>query len=260
VDGPPPADGPAERSAAAAQVFVADPVAPVLDEDDARHLVKVLRLRPGEVVVAADGRGGWCRCRFRGGTDPAGLLEPDGEPAFEPAPVPALTVAFAPAKGDRPEWVVQKLCELGIDRIVPVAAARSVVRWEGERAVRAAERLGRVAREAAAQSRRVWLPEVAPLTPVTSLVEAAAAAGRPVRLAQRGGGPPQFGDTAVAVGPEGGWAPEEAVFGAAPLGLGPTVLRAETAAVAVAVVLVSLRAGTVGPAHDGRGAHMGAWG
>ena len=69
-------------------------------------------------------------------------------------------MAFAPVKGERPEWVVQKLTELGIDRIVPLRTERSVVRWTGERGQATVERLRRVAREAAAQCRRVWLPEV----------------------------------------------------------------------------------------------------
>lgn len=252
-------DAAAERAAAAAQVFVADPSAPLVGDEDARHLVRVLRLRPGEVVVAADGRGGWCRCRFRGGPDPAGLLEPDGPVSFEPAPLRSLAVAFAPAKGDRPEWVVQKLTELGIDRIVPLSTARAVVRWDGERAERALERLRRVAREAAAQSRRTWLPEVTGVTTVAALVAQAAADGRAVRLAQLGGGPPSAADTVVAVGPEGGWTPEEAALGGPAIGLGDSVLRAETAAVAAAVILVSLRAGTVvapgpGAAHRTGGA------
>ena len=77
-----------------------------------------------------------------------------------PAPSRALTVAFAPVKGERPEWVVQKLTELGIDRIVPLRSERSVVRWTGARGQASVEKLRRVAREAAAQCRRVWLPEV----------------------------------------------------------------------------------------------------
>lgn len=258
----PDGDGAADRAAAAAQVFVADPSAPVPDDDDARHLTRVLRLRPGEAVVAADGRGRWCRCRFRGGADQSRLLEPDGPMVLERAPAPALTVAFAPAKGDRPEWVVQKLTELGVDRIVPLAAARSVVRWEGDREARALERLSKVAREAAAQSRRVWLPEVAGVATLAALVGRTAADGGAVRLAQLGGEPPSADDRVVAVGPEGGWAPGELSLGCRALGLGPAVLRAETAAVAAGVLLVSLRAGTVvengaGPRARGRGTEVG---
>ena len=129
-----PSAGVVERAAAAAQVLVDDPADPAVGADDRHHLARVLRLRAGEPVVATDGRGHWSLCRYRGdevGRELGAILEPDGPVTFEPAPSPGLTVAFAPAKGDRPEWVVQKLTELGIDRIVPLAAARSVVRWDG---------------------------------------------------------------------------------------------------------------------------------
>ncbi len=109
---------------------------PVLDETDLHHLVDVLRLRPGESVVACDGRGTWTSCRFRGapgGADDVdrGARSSTRQPVTEPKASPPITLAFAPVKGDRPEWVVQKLTELGVDRIVPVRTARSVVRWEG---------------------------------------------------------------------------------------------------------------------------------
>ncbi len=150
--------GAAERRAAAAQVLVDDPTRPELAVADAHHIERVLRLRAGEAVVAFDGRGGWAPCRYAGGR----RLDPTGPAAREPCPSPALTVAFAPVKGERPEWVVQKLTELGVDRIVVVAAARSVVRWNGERERSAMDRLRRVAAEAAAQCRRVWIPQVCP--------------------------------------------------------------------------------------------------
>src|SRR5207248_10476150 len=91
---------------AAAHVFVADLDALELDADDAHHLSRSLRLRPGELVTAADGAGRWRRCTWTG----AGL-EADGTVAFDQRPAPALTVAFAIPKGDRPEWIVQKLTE-----------------------------------------------------------------------------------------------------------------------------------------------------
>ncbi len=78
-----------------------------------------------------------------------------------PGRKPAVTVAFALVKGERPEWVTQKLTELGVDTIVPFTAARSVVRWDDRKAAANRDRLERVAREAAMQSRRCWLPEVA---------------------------------------------------------------------------------------------------
>ncbi|MHB1584209.1 MAG: RsmE family RNA methyltransferase [Acidimicrobiales bacterium] len=234
-----------ERAAAAAQVFLADLDHPVLEPADERHLSRSLRLRDGEPVVASDGSGGWRGCRFRvarrGDGDAA--LEPDGPVRREPAPPFDLTVAFAPVKGDRPEWVVQKLTELGVDRLVPLLADRSVVRWSGERGRVAVERLRRVAREAAAQSRRVRLPEVAAPTALAMLAE------RPA-LADLGGAPPAPGVHAVAVGPEGGWSDRERGMGLPTLGLGPRVLRAETAAVAAGVLLSAFRDGLVrgGPA------------
>jgi len=237
--------------AASAMVFVDDPASPMLSEEDAHHLLDVLRLRPGELVVAADGEGTWAPCRLtatadgRGSrtADLASVLTVDGDAVDQPRPEPEITVAFAPTKGDRPEWVTQKLTELGVDRIVPIRTARSVVRWEAERGERAVERLRRVAREAAAQCRRVWLPVVTGVTPLGDL---ASLVGAPPTLAQPGGGRPSPAHTVVAVGPEGGWDPGElACFGHG-VGLGPTVLRAETAAVAVGTVLCGLRSGVVG--------------
>ncbi len=148
-------------------------------------------------------------------------------------------MAFAPAKGDRPEWVVQKLTELGVDRIVPLAAARSVVRWDGDRAVRAIDRLRRVAREAVGQCRRVWLPEVTDVRTVAGVV------GDGAVLAQLAGDPPPAAVTAVAVGPEGGWSPDELALADGTVGLGPYVLRAETAALVAGAILAGRRAGTV---------------
>jgi 16S rRNA (uracil1498-N3)-methyltransferase len=246
----PPSRPDATLQSAAAMVFVADPAAPLLTPDDAHHLLEVLRLRPGELVAAGDGSGSWSPCRIapvrRGGAsrrvDPADVVTVDGPVVREPRATPEITVAFAPAKGDRPEWVVQKLTELGVDRIVPVHAARSVVRWDGERGPRAVARLTRVAREAAAQARRTWLPEIAQVTTLDEL----ASSGLTLRLAQPGGAVPTLGPV-VAVGPEGGWDPDELALSAGGVGLGPTVLRAETAAVAVGTLLCGLRSGLIAP-------------
>jgi 16S rRNA (uracil1498-N3)-methyltransferase len=233
-------------------VFVADPAQPAPTVADAHHLLEVLRLRPGEPVVAGDGAGRWVRCRVAAGgagrpgaaVDPTSILVPDGPVVVSAPPRPALTVGFVPTKGDRPEWVVQKLTELGVDRIVPVRSSRSVVRWDGVRGERAVERLKRVARQAAAQSRRPWLPEVSPLTALDDL---AAQTGQPARLAQPGGCPPSLDPPVLIVGPEGGWDTAELDRHGPGVGLGPTVLRSETAAVAAAVILGALRSGLVRP-------------
>jgi 16S rRNA (uracil1498-N3)-methyltransferase len=238
---------PAGLRSSAAHVIVGSLDAPVLDPNDAHHLSRVLRLRDGEAVTATDGAGRWRVCRFvRGGRDRGALepggrdhaaLEPDGDIATLPRPSPELTVGFAVMKGDRPEWVVQKLTELGVDRIVPLRTERSVVRWDGERGVAAVERLRRVAREAAMQSRRCWLPSVAGVDVPASFPEAA--------LAEPGGVPITLAHATVLVGPEGGWAPPELAGAAATVSLGELVLRSETAAVAAGTLLGALRSRSV---------------
>lgn len=225
-------------------VFVEDPALPLMSQADTHHLTAVLRLRDGEIVVAGDGAGHWATCRTRIGPRLGATLERVGPVETTEAPAPAVTVAFAPVKGDRPEWVVQKLTELGVDRIVPILTARSVVRWEGERATKAVERLRRVAREGAAQSRRAWLPEVAA---VSSLGSLAALTGVRPTLAHPGGSSPALARPAVAIGPEGGWDQAELEAGYETLGLGSTILRAETAAVAAGTLLCALRQHLIAP-------------
>lgn len=216
-------------------MLVADPADPVLDAAQAHHLGRVLRLAPGEVVVASDGCGRWARCRYVGG----GSLEPEEPVETEPALLPQLTVAFTPVKGERPEPTVQRLTELGIDRIVLLMTARSVVRWDPGRAEAVLERARRVAAEAAAQARRVWLPEVSGVVGLEAL-------DRPgMALAEPGAAPLADGVTGLAVGPEGGWSPDELAQGWPTVGLAAHVLRAETAALAAGALLGARRAGTV---------------
>lgn len=221
----------------APHVVVPDVDRPELAPGDRHHLERVRRLREGDDLSVTDGRGAWRWCRF------GVALEADGEVVHDPAPAPPITVAFALVKGERPELVVQKLTELGVDRIVPFLAERSVVRWEPDKAERNRERLARVALEAAMQSRRTWLPEVAPVTSFDEVVALPGAAG-----ADRDGEPPTLDRPTLLVGPEGGWSPQERAALRSLVGLGPTVLRAETAAITGAAVLCALRSGVVGPA------------
>jgi 16S rRNA (uracil1498-N3)-methyltransferase len=226
-----------------AHVFVADLDAPELDEPDRHHLSRALRLRPGEEVTVSDGTGRWRSCRYvtrrLGGDRQSVALEPEGPVIYEEPPLPAVAVGFVVTKGSRPEWVVQKLTEVGVDRIVPLSSSRSVVRWDTPRADRNVERLRRVAREAAMQSRRNRLPEV---TDVLRFAEVAVAGAA---LAEPGGAAPSLERPFVLVGPEGGWDRAEMACGLPLVGLGPTLLRAETAAVSAGVLLCALRAGLV---------------
>lgn len=218
-------------------VFVADLDAPALTDADRHHLERVLRARPGDPLTVSDGQGRWRPCTY------GAEIQPAGDVVSVAAEQPAITVAFALTKGERPELAVQKLTELGVDRIVPFTAGRSVVRWDAARAARHVERLRRVAREAAMQCRRVRLPDVAG---AAGFDDVAALPG--AVLAERDGPPPDLARPTVLVGPEGGWDSAELARDLPTMGLAPTVLRAETAAIAAGAVLVALRHGRVRPA------------
>jgi 16S rRNA (uracil1498-N3)-methyltransferase len=232
VGSPPTSSGRDPDGTGGPHLIVDDLDNPIVTPADRHHLERVRRVRSGDPITFGDGSGRWRPARF--GAD----LEPTGDIVTVPAPSPRLTVGFALVKGERPEWVTQKLTELGIDVIVPFTAGRSVVRWEGPRADANHERLTRVAREAAMQCRRAWLPTVEPLTTFGALAETPG-----VALAQQGG-PPLGADTAaVLIGPEGGWTDEERTGVTATVGLGVHVLRAETAAIAAGTLLAARRSG-----------------
>lgn len=222
----------------AAHVFVDDLAEPALTDEDRHHVERVLRLRPGEPVSLSDGRGGY-RMAALGSS---GGLEPTSEITSHPRPRPPVTVGFALVKGDRPEWIVQKLTEAGVDLIVPFVAGRSVVKWDDDKAARHAERWRAIARGAAMQSRRTWLPEVAEVRSFADALASTAAA-----IADMDGDPPSLDAPAVLVGPEGGWTPEERAASERRVVLGRHVYRAETAAVAAGVLLCALRGGLIEP-------------
>jgi 16S rRNA (uracil1498-N3)-methyltransferase len=215
--------------------FVVDLASPTLDEADVHHLTRVLRLRAGDPLTIADGAGTWRIAHLA--PDAPTSLDALGPVTVRPDEDPSLTVGFALVKGDKPELIVQKLTELGIDRIVPFRAERSVVRWDPAKAAKAIDRLRAVARSAAMQCHRPRLPIVDDVADLMELVAQGAA------LADRGGQPLSLEAPFVLVGPEGGWASSEAAIAAPRIALGPHVLRAETAALTAGAVLASLRAG-----------------
>ncbi len=214
-----------------------------LDGPEGHHAADVQRLRPGEELLLGDGRGGLARARVTAAAK--GRLEVEVlSTSVVPAPHPRLVVAQGLAKGDRGELAVQAMTEVGVDAIVPWTAARSVVRWEGERGERSLERWRATAREAAKQARRAWHPTVAAPAGTNALAARAhlvlhEEAVRPLSSVEL----PAGDEIVLVVGPEGGIAPEElGVFekaGAVPVRLGDSVLRTSTAGVAALAVLAT---------------------
>jgi 16S rRNA (uracil1498-N3)-methyltransferase len=216
----------------------------VLDGPEGRHAATVRRLRVGEPLVLTDGRGGLASCRVAALGGPAGrdALRLDVLRCWhEPAPAPRVVLAQALLKGDRGELAVELATEAGVDAVLPWRAARCVARWEaGARGERALRKWQATAREAAKQSRRAWLPEVG--EPVDTGALAARVAGADGALvlheSARAGLAsvelPAEGELLIVVGPEGGIDDAEldalAAAGAVAVRLGPTVLRASTAA------------------------------
>lgn len=226
--------------------------------NDARHLTRVLRLGSGdrfvavgpggeeylaEIYLVADGRVAGRVLREQAG---------GGEPPLR------VTLLQAVVKGEKMDLVVQKATELGVARIVPVVTERCVVRLEGERAPARRERWQRIAQSAAAQCQRSMVPLV---TAVHDLAAALALQAGPLLVAWEGGRTHSLRaaldgltgrELALLVGPEGGLDPAEVdlalTAGAQVVSLGPRILRAETAAIAL-LAAVMYRLGDLGGPH-----------
>jgi 16S rRNA (uracil1498-N3)-methyltransferase len=189
-----------------------------------------LRTRLGDAITITDGAGRW-RPALMG--DP---IQAAGEIRVVARSEPLITVGVSLLKGRKLDTVVQKLTELGVDRIQLIDAERCVTRWSAEKGDRILDRFARVAREAAMQSRRCRLPEiVSPVAAMSVLGEAG------VAVAHMDGGPVTLDRPTIVVGPEGGWSGAELGAAQHRVALGPHVLRAETAAVAAATLLVACR-------------------
>jgi 16S rRNA (uracil1498-N3)-methyltransferase len=217
----------------------------VVEGSEAHHAVAVRRMAVGEAVLLTDGVGHVATCEVAA-TGKARLEVLVGSVSAEPAPVPEVVVVQALPKGDRGELAVELLTEVGVARIVPWAASRSVAVWRGDRAARSLAKWQATAREAAKQARRAWFPEVSPLASTQDVV--GLLAGSPLALVLHEEAPDplpaELSDRVVlVVGPEGGLAPEElAAFseaGARPVRLGAEVLRTSTAGVAAVAALLA---------------------
>jgi 16S rRNA (uracil1498-N3)-methyltransferase len=217
---------------------------------EARHAVTVSRVRPGEHLLVGNGSGLLLAATVAAAD--AGLLTLRIDSARSVSrPSPRIRLVQALAKGDRDELAVQAATELGVDGVVPWAAARSVTRWEGPKVAKGRERWRAIVREASKQSIRPWLPEVAELTSTKQLAALAPAVRmllleptadtRLTRLPQIDAASAGAKDIVLVVGPEGGIAASELdmleAAGAVRVRLGETVLRTSTAGPAALAVL-----------------------
>lgn len=224
------------RIEALGQIRVDDLTRVEPSERDLHHVMKVLRAREGEEIVVTNGVGEWRICRVR-----AGELEPVTETTRDPRPQ-ETTLYLCPLKGERSEWAVQKATELGVSRIVPLVSERLAVKFKGDGREKTLRKWRRVAAEAASQSRRTYDVVIEDPLDIVDVPN-------DVAVCDFGGTSDWRGVRAVAIGPEGGWSPTEWSASRRRLGLGPTVLRADTAAV-VSAALVARAAGHWGELSD----------
>lgn len=207
-----------------------------LPESDSAHCVRVLRMREGDELEAVDGLGTLYRCRLTDANSKHATIK-----VVESKPLPKawqgnITVAIAPTKhNDRMEWLVEKLVEIGIDRIVPLRCRYS------ERKDINIERLTKIAVSAMKQSLKAILPSIEPMTPLGAFLDTCREGQRfiaycnpeiPRRMLSREYRPGE--NTTILIGPEGDFSKEEIIQalgdGWTPVTLGDNRLRTETAA------------------------------
>ena len=247
-------------------LFYADAIPAVgqialVEGDEGFHAATVRRIRPGERLVLSDGAGVLAECVVEA-ADKRRISARVLDRRTAPHPVPQVTVVQAIPKSERSELAIELATEAGADDFLPWQAARCVARWDGDRAEKGLRRWRAVARSAARQSRRAYIPEVGgPVSTdaLAGLVGERVADGGVVLVLHESAQRPlaelpvaQAPSIMLVVGPEGGVSDAEiadlTAVGAVTVRLGPTVLRTSTAA-AVALgalgVLTSRWAGTV---------------
>ena len=229
-----------------------------LQGSDAHHLARVQRARQGDEIIVSDGQGTAYRVRLQNvspqevGGEIVATIPQSRTEAVE------ITLYQGICKGERMAWLIQKTTELGVAQLVPLLTERTVVRLNSSQASSKRRRWQTIAREAAQQSRRPTIPEIAAPVPLSQarenlalqdlvLLLHPAATSRSFRATLRShevsrqentSPPPRV---ALCIGPEGGFTDPEidalASVGAIPVHLGPSILRTETAGI-VAVALV----------------------
>ncbi|MBB5152960.1 16S rRNA (uracil(1498)-N(3))-methyltransferase [Saccharopolyspora phatthalungensis] len=224
--------------------------ATTLDGPEGKHAATVRRLRAGEQLLLSDGQGGLARCEVAASARDSLRLSV-AETWHVPQPALRVRLAQALVKGDRGELAVELATEAGVDAVVPWRAARCVAKWDdGPRGAKALARWRSTAAQAAKQARRAWTPLVDDPVSTRQLAELVGRADAALVLHESATTPlasvdlPAAGELVLVVGPEGGVASDELATltdaGAQVVRLGPTVLRASTAA-AVALGAVGVR-------------------
>ncbi len=220
-----------------------------LPAEAAHHAARVLRLDAGDQVRLFNGRGGEWLARIER-LKPTVHVSLEAFDATDREPPLQVTLVQGLAAGDKMDWIVQKAVELGAAAIQPVAARRSVVRLSGDRSERRVQHWSNIAIAACEQSGRNCVPAVAPVIDLAQylaqprrdtelrLVLAPRAPGRMRDLA------PPAGPVTILIGPEGGFDDGEFLaaegVGFVAVGLGPRVLRTETAGPAALAVIMAL--------------------
>ena len=230
----------------AATLFYADTIPAVgataiIDGDEGFHAATVRRIRPGESLVLSDGAGALAECVVEN-ADKRSLTARVTARRTAPRPRPTVTVVQAIPKAERSELAVELATEAGADEFIAWQAERCVARWDDDRAAKGLRRWRAVARSAARQSRRAWIPEVTGPLAIGELCDSLRTRPGAVALVLHESAERPLAEVPVAraesvvvvIGPEGGITDAEvaalAAVGAVPVRLGPTVLRTSTAA------------------------------
>lgn len=221
-----------------------------LPAQEARHAAAALRIASGEVLLIADGQGH--RAQGQAVVDGNQVSVDVTKVEVLPRPNPSITVVQALAKGEHGELAIDLMTQVGVDRIIPWSASRSIAQWRGERAEKSLAKWQLAAKAATKQSRQAWTPEISgvmstkevlallPQFSVTYVLHETAT--NPLASARL----PGTGEICLIVGPEGGISDEEiSAFehaGAQVASLGDSVLRASLAgAIGVGVLSTRLR-------------------
>jgi 16S rRNA (uracil1498-N3)-methyltransferase len=201
----------------------------------AHYLANVLRLNSGESLLAFNGQDGEWQMELLSTTKKGGelLCVSQSKPQH---PIPDLTLLFAPVKGDRTDYIVEKATELGVTTIIPIITERTIVRKVN------LERLQSRCVEAAEQCGRLSVPKVLEAAPLSSLYQSPHD-DSVILFADEAGDNKSIEETfvsmankvALLIGPEGGFTPNEreklrSCGHVKPISLGPRILRADTAA------------------------------